>query len=66
MDEALYAHLAHLMRRFDVNGYAASVKVFAVKPRLWIPDIQEPPRWGGMMRRISERRFNPTRLQPAS
>jgi SAM-dependent methyltransferase len=28
----LHDHLADLMRRYDVNDYAASVKVFAVKP----------------------------------
>jgi len=33
VDEALHARLADLLRRFDVNDYAASVKVFAVKPR---------------------------------
>ena len=32
-DEALHARLADLLRRYDVNDYAASVKVFAVKPR---------------------------------
>ncbi len=31
-DEALHARLADLLRRYDVNDYAASVKVFAVKP----------------------------------
>jgi arsenite methyltransferase len=29
----LHARLADLLRRYDVNDYAASVKVFAVKPR---------------------------------
>lgn len=33
VDEALHARLADLLRRNDVNDYAASVKVFAVKPR---------------------------------
>ena len=33
VDEALHARLADLLRRYDVNDYAASVKVFAVKPR---------------------------------
>ena len=28
---ALKAHLADLLRRYDVNDYAASVRVFAVK-----------------------------------
>jgi SAM-dependent methyltransferase len=32
-DESLHARLADLLRRFDVNDYAASVKVYAVKPR---------------------------------
>ena len=32
-DETLHARLADLLRRYDVNDYAASVKVFAVKPR---------------------------------
>ena len=32
VDEALHARLADLPRRYDVNDYAASVKVFAVKP----------------------------------
>lgn len=31
-EEALHARLADLLRRYDVNDYAASVKVFAVKP----------------------------------
>jgi arsenite methyltransferase len=31
VDEALHARLADLLRRYDVNDYAASVKVFAVK-----------------------------------
>jgi SAM-dependent methyltransferase len=30
--EALHARLADLLRRYNVNDYAASVKVFAVKP----------------------------------
>lgn len=33
VDEALHVRLADLLRRYDVNDYAASVKVFAVKPR---------------------------------
>ncbi len=33
VDEALHARLADLLRQYDVNDYAASVKVFAVKPR---------------------------------
>jgi SAM-dependent methyltransferase len=33
VDEALHARLADLLRRYDVNDYAASVKVYAVKPR---------------------------------
>ncbi len=32
VDEALHARLADLLRRYDVNDYAASVKGFAVKP----------------------------------
>ena len=32
VDEALHTRLADLLRRYDVNDYAASVKVFAVKP----------------------------------
>ncbi len=32
VSEALHARLADLLRRYDVNDYAASVKVFAVKP----------------------------------
>ena len=31
-DGALHARLADLLRRYDVNDYAASVKVFAVRP----------------------------------
>ena len=31
VDEALHARLADLLKRYDVNRYAASVKVFAVK-----------------------------------
>jgi arsenite methyltransferase len=33
VDEALHARLADLLKPYDVNDYAASVKVFAVKPR---------------------------------
>lgn len=33
VDEALHGRLADLLKRYDVNDYAASVKVFAVKPR---------------------------------
>ena len=33
MESALHARLADLLRRYDVNDYAASVKVFAVRPR---------------------------------
>jgi hypothetical protein len=33
VDEELHARLADLLRRHDVNDYAASVKVFAVQPR---------------------------------
>lgn len=33
VDEALHARLADLLRRYDVNDYAASAKVYAVKPR---------------------------------
>jgi len=33
VDEALHTRLADLLRRYDVNDYAVSVKVFAVKPR---------------------------------
>jgi hypothetical protein len=32
VDEALHARLSDLLKRYDVNDYAASVKVFAVKP----------------------------------
>jgi SAM-dependent methyltransferase len=32
VNEALHARLADLLKRYDVNDYAASVKVFAVKP----------------------------------
>jgi arsenite methyltransferase len=32
VDHALHARLADLLRQYDVNDYAASVKVFAVKP----------------------------------
>ena len=32
-DEALHARLAGLLKRYDVNDYAASVRVFAFKPR---------------------------------
>lgn len=31
-DDALHARLAELLRRYDVNEYAASVRVYAVKP----------------------------------
>jgi hypothetical protein len=30
----IHEDLADLMRRYDVNAYAASVKVFAIKPTL--------------------------------
>lgn len=33
VDEALHARLADLLRRYDVNDHAASVKVFAIKTR---------------------------------
>jgi arsenite methyltransferase len=33
VDAALHARLADLLRRHDVNQYAASVRVYAVKPR---------------------------------
>jgi SAM-dependent methyltransferase len=33
VEELLHARLADLLRRYDVNDYAASVRVFAVKPR---------------------------------
>ena len=33
VDEALHARLADFLLRYDVNDFAASVKVFAVKPR---------------------------------
>jgi arsenite methyltransferase len=33
LDETLHARLADLLRRYDVNDYAASVRVYAVKPR---------------------------------
>jgi arsenite methyltransferase len=32
-DEALHARLADLLKRYDVNDFAASVKVYAVTPR---------------------------------
>jgi arsenite methyltransferase len=32
-DAALHARLSDLLRRHDVNQYAASVRVYAVKPR---------------------------------
>ncbi len=32
-DEALHARLAELLKKYDVNDYAASVKVYAVKPQ---------------------------------
>jgi arsenite methyltransferase len=31
--ETLHARLADLLRRYDVNDYAASVRIYAVKPR---------------------------------
>jgi len=31
-DDALHARLADLLRRYNVNDYAASVRVYAVKP----------------------------------
>jgi len=31
-DDTLHARLIELLRRYNVNDYAASVKVFAVKP----------------------------------
>jgi len=33
VDEPLHARLADLLRRYDVNDYAARVMVFAVKLR---------------------------------
>jgi arsenite methyltransferase len=33
VDETLHARLGDLLRRYDVNDYAASVKIYAVKPR---------------------------------
>jgi hypothetical protein len=33
VDEALHARLADLLKRYDVNDFAASVKAFAIKPR---------------------------------
>jgi len=33
VDEALHARLTDLLKRYDVNEYAASVKVFALRPR---------------------------------
>ncbi len=33
VDQALHNRLADLLKRYDVNDFAASVKVFAVKPR---------------------------------
>ncbi len=33
VDESLHARLADMLMRYNVNDYAASVKVFAVKPR---------------------------------
>lgn len=33
-DEQLHARLAELLQRYDVNEYAASVRVFAVKPKV--------------------------------
>ena len=32
VDDALHSRLADLLKRYDVNDYAASVKVYAVKP----------------------------------
>ena len=32
-DATFHVRLADLLRLYDVNGYAASVKVYAVKPR---------------------------------
>lgn len=32
MDEALHARLADLLGRYDVNDFAANMKVFAVNP----------------------------------
>jgi hypothetical protein len=32
VDEALHARLADLLKRYDVNDYAAGVKVYTVKP----------------------------------
>ena len=32
-DESLLQRLAELLRKYDVNEYAASVRVFAVKPQ---------------------------------
>ena len=32
-DEALHNQLTDLLRKYDVNEYAASVKIFAVKPK---------------------------------
>jgi arsenite methyltransferase len=32
MDDGLHRRLLELLRRYDVNDYAASVRVFAVKP----------------------------------
>ena len=29
----MHAELGELLRRYDVNAYAASVKVYALKPR---------------------------------
>jgi arsenite methyltransferase len=36
-DASLHARLAELLRRYDVNDYAASVRVFAVKPESTAP-----------------------------
>ncbi len=33
MTSELHQRLADLLRRYDVNEYAASVRVFAVKPK---------------------------------
>ena len=33
VEDAHHARLADLLRRYDVDDYAASVRVFAIKPR---------------------------------
>ena len=33
VEDALHERITDLLRRYDINAYAASVKVFAVKPR---------------------------------